>query len=737
LNYAQAPRFQGGGIVELLHPGNDADHQDHLHVAMSTVAGIVALGKKLQRMGWLVGEHPAFGGLQGGHDKDGYHYTGQAIDVNWPDASKERAKIAALLPLLGGNMGGFGRVFKGLDRVQLRGPASVALEAGQGALDRVRQAANASIERAVAKIEGAESGFMTGDGDVETVFAKVARQLSQSKTATLALGMAGYAESGMRDLAGGHSTSQGALQLLASTAAGLGVSPHDEGAIASIFFNRGFYGRGGANSLARKGLPAHLVAQNVQGSAFSDGSNYLAQAGPARAWMNRFGLELGGMVGMQPGGMLSRGMAPFQPSFAQPDRFRQPKSHKGGLSLSKLIKRYTATDSAKVRKGAMKKLLEKAGDIGLPVAMRRALKTHSEAASDFGEFADRAASLTDETSITEALQAEMERRQALNLPFSDVDQQAMVNGMVGKVGGKTQLEWLTDQLGALFNWRNAMIDAEQKIVQLREKVTEAIEIARKQLERVREQLKENHERKKRLEKRLETLQKHPQRNKEAIKVTKASLKGLNEHIGIREGVRDNLKDKIIPALTGRREMLNTSRGEILSNVEEVQGRGAGMQRWPTLPAMSETGGSIFDTRLKIKELTDKPIRVTAEASTDTGDKPGAEELKELLRQANLRTAVSQAQYAVLRDMPTFATGGIVPGSANAPRVIEAHAGEGVFTRDQMAAMGTGQVVVVVQDGAVDANRIKVLAGTEAERVMRTSSRRASRGLPSAGGGLRG
>jgi gas vesicle protein len=385
----------------------------------------------------------------------------------------------------------------------------------------------------------------------------------------------------------------------------------------------------------------------------------------------------------------------------------------------------------------MKKILAKAGDIGLPVAMRRALKTHSEAASDFGEFADRAASLNDETSITEALQAEMERRQALNLPFNDVDQQAMVNDMVGKVGGKTQLDWLTDQLGALFNWRNAMIDAEQKIVQLREKVTEAIEIARKQLERVREQLKENHERKKRLEKRLETLQKHPKRNKEAIKVTKTQIDNLGQTIKTREGVRDNLKDKILPALTGRREMLNTSRGEILSNVEEVQGRGAGMQRWPTLPAMSETGGSIFDTRLKIKELTDKPIRVTAEASTDTGDKPGAEDLKELLRQANLRTAISQAQYKVFKDMPTFATGGIVPGSANAPRVIEAHAGEGVFTRDQMAAMGTGNVVVVIQDGAVDASKIKTLAGAEAERVMRTSSRRASRGLPSAGGGLRG
>jgi hypothetical protein len=144
--------------------------------------------------------------------------------------------------------------------------------------------------------DGGGGGMISGDGNVERVFAQTARRLSRSRVATLALGMAGYAESGMKDLPGGHSTSQGALQLLSTTAAGLNVSPHDEGAVASLFLNRGYYGRGGANALAASGLPAHLVAQNVQGSAFSSGSNYAAQEGPARAWMARFRLAQGGRV---------------------------------------------------------------------------------------------------------------------------------------------------------------------------------------------------------------------------------------------------------------------------------------------------------------------------------------------------------------------------------------------------------------------------------------------------------
>ncbi|HMF62273.1 MAG TPA: phage tail tape measure protein, partial [Vicinamibacterales bacterium] len=80
LNFGAAPRFQEGGIVELLHPFNDPEghggSNSHLHIAAASVQAIVALGKRLQKLGWLVSEHPAFGGVNARHAAGGYHYTG-------------------------------------------------------------------------------------------------------------------------------------------------------------------------------------------------------------------------------------------------------------------------------------------------------------------------------------------------------------------------------------------------------------------------------------------------------------------------------------------------------------------------------------------------------------------------------------------------------------------------------------------------------------------------------------
>lgn len=190
----------------------------------------------------------------------------------------------------------------GLAEPHISGPGGPLRELGQKAIGKVFEGAKDFLDKH--KLKGL--ALLTGSGDVETVFAKVAKRLSRSKIATLALGEAGFAESGMRDLGFGDSTSEGALQLLASTAASTGIDPHDEAAVASAFLLNGYTGKGGANRLAAQGLPAHLVAQGVQGSAFSDGSNYLAQEGPAKAWMRRFGLQTGGLLKGPVGATLKR-----------------------------------------------------------------------------------------------------------------------------------------------------------------------------------------------------------------------------------------------------------------------------------------------------------------------------------------------------------------------------------------------------------------------------------------------
>lgn len=73
---------------------------------------------------------------------------------------------------------------------------------------------------------------------------------------------------------GGDASSEGILQLLASTAKGLHVDPRDVEKVCRLFLTRGFWGRGGAIHLARTqpGLSSGEIAQQCQGSAF--GSRY-------------------------------------------------------------------------------------------------------------------------------------------------------------------------------------------------------------------------------------------------------------------------------------------------------------------------------------------------------------------------------------------------------------------------------------------------------------------------------
>lgn len=82
-----------------------ADHagsNSHWHIKGTTPSWIIGIGKALQRMGHIVGEHPAFGGVQGQHSPTGGHYDATAIDVNSPDG-ESASESAAVARLLGGS----------------------------------------------------------------------------------------------------------------------------------------------------------------------------------------------------------------------------------------------------------------------------------------------------------------------------------------------------------------------------------------------------------------------------------------------------------------------------------------------------------------------------------------------------------------------------------------------------------------------------------------------------------
>lgn len=101
--------------------------------------------------------------------------------------------------------------------------------------------------------------------------------------------------------AGGSGGSSGLLQLIPSTAAGLGISALDVKACVTAFLKKGFAGNGGAIEYAQKNpsAPAYEVAQAIQGSgagALTKGAvNYGPWAGEAAEMIHAFG-------GITPGG---------------------------------------------------------------------------------------------------------------------------------------------------------------------------------------------------------------------------------------------------------------------------------------------------------------------------------------------------------------------------------------------------------------------------------------------------
>lgn len=345
INFAAAPRFQTGGIVELLHPFNDpAGHggsNSHLHVAARTVDAIVALGRRLQQMGWLVSEHPAFGGVRARHAPNSYHYRNLAIDANWPNAAEEGAKIRALLPMLGGLSAAEAAEIR---RIVVSGPDSPLKAIMQAGLDQARAAAQARLTGLSGSIEGVELGAaVSGDAKANMALGRqlAARYGWASGPQWAALVELWNRESGWNNLARNPTSGAfGIPQALPPSKMGSAAVAGD--AAAQIAWGLRYI-RG------RYGSPAAALG-------FHNSHNWYQRGGLVGALLQRF----------QRGGRVNLGSA------------------LGGLRSS----------NRSVRTQALNRVLESIKKVGLPDEMQKDLERLQGDAAKYGDFAARANQLT-------------------------------------------------------------------------------------------------------------------------------------------------------------------------------------------------------------------------------------------------------------------------------------------------------------------------------------------------------
>ena len=754
LNFGDAPRFQAGGIVELLHPFNDPEghggSNSHLHVAMSTVAGIIALGKKLQKLGWLVGENPAFGGIQGRHATDGYHPKGLAIDVNWPNAAEEGAKIKAILPMLGGDLGALVQAaIPKIGKLLVDGPEGPMKDILVGSGQKMRGAAQKYIDKIASSMEGAEPGASlsaTGNG------ADLMKSISKTRGWNFADWWALDAGES------GHGTNL--------------VNPTSSARLRGQFLdmNYGKYGPGSD--------PAQnpSMGQQIQSMAMYIAERYGNPTNAYHQWLSRspHWYQRGGVVGslmslFKSGGDV--GAVGAKTKNSSVFNLKHHKSHKPSDHKSQ----------------KMIKSLGRVGATGLQAVMDR-LK---QEADKYADWAERANNITDTDALQSALNAEMTRRggrsnmsdQELLKLFPAADQDAFIQQWLhgnASFNGGIQSDWLTQELSQLLAWRNNLIDnppifqalldaakaAYQKVKAEIKRITADIEAFVKRRDKAREvrdnqqqtideikneiekekKKKPSKARNKRIDKLNDRLFDHRRRRNRAeedIRDYNSKIDNLQER---RRNARRSAQtlggDNGEPGdggdgSEGRISKLTESITDMGSSLIDVHGLGTTMQKFvaPSQFQLGALGGTILGVQNEILGISRNPARASAEEAgaepTDAEDQT-KEILAQLLREANLRTAVSEAQFDVFRNLPfggSFKTGGMVPGPLGSPRMILAHGGEVVIPNDS-------DVPNVALYFAPGTEWLRNFVDVRVEQTTRTQARSSDRRLPGRPGVLR-
>lgn len=248
---------------------------------------------------------------------------------------------------------------------------------------------------------------------------------------------------------------------------------------------------------------------------------------------------------------------------------------------------------------------------------------------------------------------------------------------------------------------------------------------------------------------IKTIKKLKEDNPAAYRKQKSLIPGFEQQ---RDALRGNISKTRDNTLKEWEESLQGLQG--LGRTHEV------LAALPPEPS-DRFGGSIFETQLTIKDLGLKIEQAREGSKPDDSER--AELYRQLAMESNQRNVIRGIEEAILPALPKvgsgFQSGGavgimppyggrahvgaVVPGPPGSERTMVVKSGEGIFTPEQMAAMGIegagGNVRVNVHGDIVSshADPVDVLIGdrrfqAEVRKVTGQDNRRQARG---AGRGL--
>ncbi len=271
------------------------------------------------------------------------------------------------------------------------------------------------------------------------------------------------------------------------------------------------------------------------------------------------------------------------------------------------------------------------------------------------------------------------------------------------VGGKNEVQWILEELKLMEQLREAYIAMILYIQNVIARFQEAIANAKDQIARMHEgwgKLKPGQKKK-----RLEEIGKLKAKIGKWTSRRNISMEALVGEEGPREGLKAlqgavanpafqhavglNLADKALWGVFGgdvgaAQSSLKSARELLASDIGD---------------SAAETGS------------------VTAAASTAPDNSALIGLLQDQANTLAQQLYVSEQSFSVLRQTPyagSFAKGGVVPGPPGAPMLATVHGGETIGAAPV--------VVVVVEDGAVDARRIRAISGAQAEQMARRAGR---------------